>query len=103
VASRFELPRRREHLSFSHHAELAALEFPVQEGWLDHATAHRLSVRDLRDELAARRGSSEGVDQPAGRAALERRVRSRRTRSARDEESPARIVNCPHCGERFAV
>src|SRR2546429_4416754 len=35
VASRFETSRRREDLSWSHHAELAALDVDEQERWLD--------------------------------------------------------------------
>ena len=34
VASRFEISRRRENLSWSHHAEVAALEPGEQEDWL---------------------------------------------------------------------
>lgn len=51
VASRFEPPRRRQELSWSHHAELAALDVDEQERWLSRAQAERLSVRDLRAEL----------------------------------------------------
>ena len=51
VASRFEAERRRERLSWSHHAELAALEPDDQEQWLTRAEEERLSVRDLRGEL----------------------------------------------------
>ena len=51
VASRFEAGRRRERLSWSHHAELAALEPDDQEQWLTRAEEERLSVRDLRGEL----------------------------------------------------
>lgn len=51
VASRFEAERRRERLSWSHHAELAALEPEDQERWLTRAEEERLSVRDLRAEL----------------------------------------------------
>jgi hypothetical protein len=100
VASRFEPHRRREHLSFSHHAELAALDACEQEWWLDHASAHKLSVRDLREELGAGRGSST-LDAYANQPlALERRTRSRRAAAS---NAPTRIATCPHCGERFAV
>lgn len=51
VASRFEAERRRERLSWSHHAELAALEPETRERWLTRAEEERLSVRDLRGEL----------------------------------------------------
>jgi hypothetical protein len=39
-----EPERRREGLSWSHHAELAALELAEQECWLTLAASHRLSV-----------------------------------------------------------
>ena len=51
VAGRCEFSRRRENLSWSHHAEVAALEPGQQDRWLDEATKHRLSVRQLRDHI----------------------------------------------------
>jgi hypothetical protein len=51
VASRFDYSRRREKLSFSHHAEVAALPSDEQERWLDRAERERLSCRRLREEL----------------------------------------------------
>lgn len=40
--------RRRENLSFAHHAEVASLEPWQQERWLAHAVEHRLSQKQLR-------------------------------------------------------
>ena len=54
VATRFEAERRRERLSWSHHAELAALEPDDQEQWLTRAEEQRLSVRDLRARASPR-------------------------------------------------
>jgi hypothetical protein len=51
VVSRFELTRRRQNLSFTHHAELAALPKPEQDEWLDRAERESLSVRALRAGL----------------------------------------------------
>jgi hypothetical protein len=51
VATRFDSDRRRERLSWSHHAELAALCPEEQDEWLTRAEDERLSVRDLRAEL----------------------------------------------------
>lgn len=59
VASRFAVSRRRESLSWSHHAELAALDPDEQERWLARAEGERWSVRDLRTEL---RNSRAGRD-----------------------------------------
>jgi hypothetical protein len=57
VASRFELSLRRDNLTWSHHALLAAFEADEQRYWLDRATADRFSVDDLRIELrSARKG-----------------------------------------------
>lgn len=85
VATRFETSRRRENLSWSHHAELAALDAREQERWLDRATADRLSVRDLRDELAA-------VRPPAARL----------REQASAETATELGALCPHCGHRFS-
>lgn len=51
VASRFDFSRRRENLSWSHHAELAALSEGDQERWLDAVERERMSIRCLRQEL----------------------------------------------------
>lgn len=58
VASRFEPSRRRDGLSWSHHAELAALDEPEQDRWLTLAATHRMSVHSLRLELRAWRKAS---------------------------------------------
>ena len=73
VASRFDISRRRENLSWSHHAELAALEPKQQDRWLDRAKDDRLSVRCLRDELRRERlvkaRKREELEAPAKAAA----------------------------------
>ena len=79
VAGRYEPSRRRESLSFSHHAELAALSPADQELWLDRSEAGQLSVRALRFELREARR----------RTAL---------RAARHPELEPR---CPHCGHQL--
>ncbi|HEX8743548.1 MAG TPA: LmbU family transcriptional regulator [Thermoleophilaceae bacterium] len=85
VASRFEISRRREKLSWSHHSELAAMEPQEQDRWLAHAERERLSVRDLREELRRDRHANRACDQHNGR----RRVASL---------PPAEPVVCPECG-----
>lgn len=52
VAGRFEISRRRENLTWSHHAEVAALDVVEQERWLDQAERDGLSVRALRQALS---------------------------------------------------
>jgi hypothetical protein len=93
VASRFDPPRRRDVLSWSHHAEVAALDEPEQDDWLDLAAEERMSVRALRAELraarlaATRRSAAKALTSPA--AAPEADV------------SRQRFV-CPHCNGEFS-
>lgn len=53
VANRFTLSRRRDTLSFGHHAEVAALSEPEQEFWLRKAEDLAWSVKQLRREVRA--------------------------------------------------
>lgn len=88
VTSRFEPARRRESLSFSHHAELAALCREEQDSWLERAALERLSVRALRAEL--RRGPAAiAGGQTAGGG------------QAKDGQASTGTVRCPCCGETF--
>jgi hypothetical protein len=52
VASRVAVSRRRETLSFGHHAEVAALAPAAQATWLARAERERWSVHALRAALA---------------------------------------------------
>lgn len=56
IAAAFELSRRRDNLTFHHHAEVAALPQPKQEEWLDRAESDGLSVLKLR--AAIRQGAA---------------------------------------------
>ncbi|MGN6867541.1 MAG: LmbU family transcriptional regulator [Solirubrobacteraceae bacterium] len=51
VARRFKLSRRRDNLSFQHHAEVCALPFEEQDRWLDLAAENHWSKRELRLRL----------------------------------------------------
>ncbi|MGP3966793.1 LmbU family transcriptional regulator [Streptomyces sp. 6N223] len=62
VARQFELWRRRENLSFQHHAEVAGLPSEEQDQWLDRAEREGWSRNKLRDQLRASRG--DGVERP---------------------------------------
>jgi hypothetical protein len=53
VARRFPVSRRRDRLSFQHHAEVCALPDEDQEFWLDLAVDHRWSKTELRRRLRA--------------------------------------------------
>lgn len=51
VAKRFPMSRRRDTLSFGHHAEVAALPEPEQDFWLRKAEEFGWSVKKLRREV----------------------------------------------------
>lgn len=90
VASRFEASRRREGLSWSHHAEVAALAPEEQDEWLARAEKDRLSVRDLRAEVRRQRALDGKEPRQASRAdAL--------PAAGRDD------IVCPECGCAFST
>jgi hypothetical protein len=112
VATRFQISRRRENLSWSHHAELASLDVDEQEDWLDHATEERLSVRDLRDLIPSAHTHRDGPSQ-SGQGSTRKGRSSAAAQGSTDGRAagpatvrPAgaevqQIVVCPHCGTRF--
>lgn len=53
VARQFDMARRRERLSFGHHAEVAALEAPEQDYWLRKAEKLGWSRNKLRSFVRA--------------------------------------------------
>ena len=87
VASRFEISRRRENLSWSHHATVAPLDVAEQEHWLTRASTEKLSVADLRVELRGVR-RTRAVTAGDGPGTGER-----------DEHDEVRTFVCPNCGE----
>jgi hypothetical protein len=84
LAGCFEMSRRRDNLTWSHHAVVAALDRGEQDRWLDMAAAERLSVADLRIEL-------HGV---------ERRRAPRERAYAEPAEVDVSDFVCPRCGYR---
>jgi hypothetical protein len=88
VASRIDISRRRENLSWSHHETVASLDRDEQEHWLDRVDADRLSVADLRGELRRVRRAARGE------GAQE---------SGEDPTVSERTVICPHCGGRVPL
>lgn len=64
VASRVEISRRRENLSWSHHYEIAAQDPDDQDEWLDRAAADGLTHKELR--RAVRRPALRVVKPPEG-------------------------------------
>jgi hypothetical protein len=83
VAARFESPRRRAALSWSHHAEVVALCPADQDAWLDLAERERLSVRSLRLELRATRRRQE--------------LPEHRRQARSEPPAHAEQLVCPHC------
>jgi hypothetical protein len=66
VARRFELSRRRDGLTFGHHAEVAALDIPEQDYWLRKAEDFGWSRNKLRCEV--RESLRERQNHAAGQA-----------------------------------
>ena len=96
VARRFELSRRRNNLSFQHHAEVCALGDDDQGFWLTLCVENRWSKAELRRQRRAARGrlppiKSRLADRTALRLMLEpqreQRWREAAKRSHRDLEA----------------
>jgi hypothetical protein len=111
VASRFQISRRRENLSWSHHETVASLETEEQDQWLDEASRHRWSVSDLRMMLRAARKErvEEGDELSPGDADGSARspVISARNGSVSPEQATGKSVGaavvCPRCGEQVLL
>jgi hypothetical protein len=59
VCRRFSMSRRRDELSFQHHAEVAAMLESEQDAWLDRAEKFGWSKSALRKQLRAARDGKE--------------------------------------------
>ncbi len=59
IASRIDFYRRRENLSFSHHAEVAALPPEEQDYWLDKAESEGLTRSELRRLIKTQKALSD--------------------------------------------
>lgn len=90
VAAAVPPDERRHALSWSHHAELAALPSEERARWMDTAEVHRLSVRCLRSELRRHKPRAR----PARSTATAERV------ATTAEPTKAK---CPHCGHALAA
>src|SRR3954463_15876581 len=64
VARKFPVSRRRDSLSFQHHAEVAALPEPEQDLWLRRADGAQWSKSELRRRIGAERGRAKNPAAP---------------------------------------
>lgn len=120
VASRFQISRRRENLSWSHHEAIASLEADDQEHWLDLALEHSWSVADLRMMLRSARRKKDGEDETtnalgggvgngdaavAGAASRSTSAESSELTREVDQLTAERsgLIRCPRCGEDVPV
>jgi hypothetical protein len=87
LAGCFEMSRRRDNLTWSHHAVVAALDPDEQDRWLDMAAAERLSVADLRIELRS----------------VERQRDAREHTHSQMAEGDVSGFICPRCGYRASL
>jgi hypothetical protein len=98
VAGRFELSRRRDTLSFGHHAEVAALPGPEQDFWLRKAEEFRWSTMRLRHEvrasLAERRQASPGLEPGGPATRSQRSQREGRDVTVRVTLTPEQLQSC---------
>jgi len=101
VASRFEISRRRETLSWSHHETLAALDEEEQDHWLDQAQVNRWSIADLRMMLRVSRReceAEEGGAQPGVEVLTDSELDTvTRVGNGTVEDS----MVCPNCGYKL--
>ena len=86
LATEFSPSRRRDRLTWSHHAAVASLAHPAQDAWLDRAELLKLSVADLRAGLRADRVLESGQGQASAAPANS-------TASGADT-----LAACPNCG-----
>jgi hypothetical protein len=87
IAQKFQLSRRRDNLSWGHHADIASLPPAEQEYWLDRATELGLSREDLRIELRTAQRSGTRSD-PGERDSA---------------ECGEHTVRCANCGFEFVI
>lgn len=95
VASSIPLSRRRDELSFQHHAEVASLEASEQDMWLSFALQLRWSRNELRRRIAAERSKTADLAADSEitlRVSPERHARWLEAAQAADETLLAWIV-----------
>ena len=106
VAGRFKLSRRRDTLSFGHHAEVAALPEPEQDYWLRKAEEFGWSTtrlrREVRASLAERRPEPLGPEPgPAHRPG--RCLGDGRPLTVRVTLTPAQLALCEQAARSHGI
>ncbi|WP_235490540.1 LmbU family transcriptional regulator [Frankia sp. AvcI1] len=81
VARRFEHHRRRDGLSFAHHAEVTRLSTPEQDYWLRKAEQQNWSRNELRRAIRASLAEQSQEDELPEQGGDERRAAPRPIRS----------------------
>lgn len=66
VAEHVELSRRRDNLSWSHHAEVASLPPAEQDEWLNRADAEGMTQKELRSAISYAKRIKDAAAAPAG-------------------------------------
>lgn len=74
LSEKFEDCRRRQNLSWSHHAEVVSLPEEEQEKWLDYAEEQGLSRQALRTEIKAAAAAVEVEAEDVGDDQEEERI-----------------------------
>jgi hypothetical protein len=111
LATQFSLSRRRDNLTWCHHAAVASLEASEQDYWLDRAIALKLSVADLRVELrTARRLRERTVERdnglPQGAAGIAADTVTTTVVNAAVAPGHTSVEGelvCPNCGHRVPL
>jgi hypothetical protein len=83
VARRFPPPRRREQLSFQHHAEVAGLPAAGQDLWLNRAERYGWSRNELRRRREAEREGGSAFEMLVAPTVLRLTVPATRLRAWR--------------------
>jgi hypothetical protein len=88
MSQKFAFSRRRDNLSWGHHADVAGLTTAEQDHWLDRAVELGLTRQDLRIELRS-----------AKRLAAARSTEDEPIVRERDRWT----VRCPKCGDELPI
>jgi hypothetical protein len=103
IGRKFEISRRREVLTFSHHAVVAAKPIEKQEEYLDAAAAHGMSEKELRAYIREQEKDPDAANTPPYEpvGADYRRFRGRIATLLRQKPTPQRLREIASLVERL--